>query len=539
VRAAVTDERLTQPADIGRPAGRHAVLRRWAAVIVTSVLCTIYLVATPASIDFASGDFRARLFESGSHVWNNLWFGGHPLPGYGLVSPMLGAWLGVVPVGIASALAGAWCLTLVVEHCVKSRPDLANQLVALLLIGLGCSLNLWAGRLTFGPSVAFGAACVLALQRQRRWVALVCAIACGLSSPVGAVSLAVVLAGCWFARAFPRKTVLMVGTGALLPIALLGAIFPEGGWYPFTGRSMAALIAALLIIGWFGRDVPTVRYAVLVYALLGVGAFVIRSPLGGNIVRLAWLAAGPAAVLLIRRHRRVLVGVVAVVSVIWGWSYAKMAFVRGDATRTEAFYDPLAAFIHTLPGGVQRVEVVPTETFRQADELATEINLARGWETQLDRRYNPELYGTTLTADAYRQWLSANSISLVALPTGRLQHAAHKEIAIIESHPSYLTLAWSNTDWHVYRVGESQPLATNGVSVTDVQPEALTVVAPHAGQSTIRFRYTKWYRVTAGAACVTSDRNGWIVLHVDRPGTITLTISVTLPSIIGYRPSCS
>jgi hypothetical protein len=49
----------------------------------------------------------------------------------------------------------------------------------------------------------------------------------------------------------------------------------------------------------------------------------------------------------------------------------------------------------------------------QADELALEINLARGWDTQLDRKYNPQLYDAELDATRFHQWLRANAISLV------------------------------------------------------------------------------------------------------------------------------
>ncbi|MCU1502215.1 MAG: hypothetical protein JWM12_1569 [Ilumatobacteraceae bacterium] len=514
-------------------------LQRWAGLLVAAAMCAAYLVVQPASVDYASGDFRSRLFRGGSHVWNNLWFGGHPLPGFGLIPPMLGAWIGVVPVGIASVLVGTWCLTLVVEHCRIVRPDLGDPTIASVLFALGCALNLWSGRLTFGPSVALGAGCVLAMQRRRWVIAVLCAFGCGLSSPVGAVSLAIVVAGCWFVGAFPRKLLLVVAAAAVLPIAVLGVIFPEGGWYPFTGRSMIALTIALAVVGWVGRRERVIVAVVVAYALVAAVAFVVRSPLGGNIVRLGWLAAGPVAALALHRHRRVLLSIVAVLSLIWGWSYAKMAFLPKDVVGTERFYDALATYVHTLPGGVQRVEVVPTETYRQADELALEINLARGWETQLDRKYNPELYDKVLSPDTFHRWLLDNSVSLVALPVGRLQQAAHNEIDLIRSHPGYLQLAWASQDWQVFRVVDATALATNGAAVTTVRPESLTIAAARPGTSTIRFRYTKLYRVTTGNACVSEAPGGWIDLHVATPGTVRLEVSLSPATLLGAGQQCA
>jgi hypothetical protein len=507
-------------------------------LLVAATMCVGYLIVQPASIDYASGDFRSRLFRSGSHVWNNLWFGGHPLPGFGLIPPMLGAWLGVVPVGVGSVLVATWCLTLIVDHCRACRPTMADPTMATVLFALGCALNLWSGRLTFGPSVAFGAACILALQRRHSWVAVICAIACGLSSPVGAVSLVIVLAGCWWSSALPRRPVLLAAVAAVVPITVVSLTFPEGGWYPFTGRSMLLLTGALIIVGWLGRRDEVLRAIVIAYAIAAVLAFVIRSPLGGNIVRLGWLAAGPAAIIALRPPRRVVMSVLAVLSLVWGWSYAKLAFLPKTAAVTERFYDSLATYVHTLPDAVQRVEVVPTDTFRQADELALEIDIARGWETQLDRKYNPELYASNLSADAFQQWLMDNSVSLVALPNNGLEHASHREADLIRSHPSYLRLAWSNSDWQVFDVVDATPLATNGATITRVRAEALTINATQPGISTVRFRYTKLYRVTTGSACITRAPGGWINLHVASPGPITLEVTLTTKTLLGPSPTC-
>jgi hypothetical protein len=215
-----------------------------------------------------------------------------------------------------------------------------------------------------------------------------------------------------------------------------------------------------------------------------------------------------------------------------------MAFQLPDRTATERFYDSLATYVHGVPGGVQRVEVVPTETFRQADELALEISLARGWDTQLDRRYNPQLYESTLTRATFHQWLDDNAVGLVALPLGRLQHAAHREVAIIRSRPAYLQLAWATADWQVFHVVHAASLATNGAIVQRVQPEALTIDASRPGATMVMFRYTRLYRVVRGDACVSQARDGWIELHVARPGRVVLRISLTPSTLLGSPPTC-
>lgn len=511
---------------------------RIASVVPAVIISIAYLALQPASADFASGDFRARLFRKGAYIWDNHWFGGHTLPGYGIVSPMLGRQLGVIPVAIVSLLVASWAFGSIVDQCKRAQPALPSPALAAMLFSIGCGLSLWGGRLTFGPAVAFGTLCVFFLQRRRATWAVIAALLCGMSSPVGAVSLAIVVLACWLARAFPRHLLVLVGIVTVVPAGIVCLTFPEGGWYPFTAGSLFLLSGVLATIGWFGRRSPVVRMVTVVYAIVAIAAFVIRSPLGGNVVRLAWLAAAPAAVLTVNRFRRTLLPMFVIFTVIWGWSYVKLGFVAADATTQPKYYDSLADFVRAQPGGVQRVEVVATESSRQADELALKINIARGWETQLDRQLNPEFYNG-LTTDTYHLWLQRNSVNLVALPTSGLQQQSLEERAVIEAQPSYLQLVWSSPRWHVYRVIDGVGLADNGATVAAVGAESLTLYAPHVGLTNVRFRYTKWYEITTGDACISRSPDGWLQLYVYRPGTIIAKVSFTLDTAEGDDQNCS
>ncbi len=445
----------------------------------------------------------------------------------------------MISLGITSALAATWCITLILDRCKTDRPDLAEPALPAVLFAFGCCLNLWAGRLTFGPSVAFGAACILALQRRRVVVAVGCAALCGLSSPVGALSLTVVLASCWITRTLPRRPLTIVLVAAIAPIGTLGVLFPEGGWYPFPVASLGLLLVASALVGWSGRHVAALRASALVYALVLIAAFVIRSPLGANVARLGWLAAGPVVVFTVRRRRRIIVPAIAVLSLVWGWSSTALAFQPTDAAHSGSFYQPLASFVDSRPGGIERLEVVATVTMRQADELALHVPLARGWETQLDRRFNPVFYAPVLSADTYHRWLLDNAVGLVALPRGvRLQRGALTEAELIRARPGYLRSVWQTADWQVFEVLDAPPLASNAATLTGVRPETLTLHADHVGTSTVRFRYTSRYRVTEGSACIGATADGWIELHVRAPGLIALTVEPWPPITAGSRAPC-
>ncbi len=517
---------------------RVKVRTRVAGMATAGTLCLAYVVLRPPSQDFASGDFRAHLFRRGTYLWNNLWFGGHSLPGYGLVSPMLSGVFGVIPIAVVSVLVATWCFVLLVERWWETHPGLPGPTLGVVLFACGCGVNMLGGRLTFGPAVMFGTACVLALQRERKVLVVVLAALCGLSSPVGALSLVIVLAAVWIAKAAPRGLLAFAAAAAVVPIGVLIVVFPEGGWYPFTWGSLALLSSALAIVGWFGRDIRAVRWMAVIYGIVAVSAFVVESPLGGNVVRLGWLAAGPAVALSVRKHRRVVVPVFAAFTLIWSGSYVKMAFLPPNQTASAEYYDSLAAYLQTLPQPL-RVEVVPTATFGQADGLALEINgIARGWETQIDRELNPVFYGDGLTASTYHTWLLDHAVSIVALPLDGVQDKSGAEADVIRSEPSYLRPVWSNKDWKVYRVRDSSPLADNDATVTEVQPESLTIRASKVGWTVVKFRFTSLYQVTAGAACIEESPDGWIRLLVKQAGEIELTVALSAHDVLTSGPDC-
>ena len=503
-------------------------------------ICLTYVLIRPPSQDFASGHFRAQLASRGVFLWNNLWFGGHPLPGFGVVSPVAGSLFGVVPVSVVSVLVATWCFVVVVERWRSTNPWLPDPAVGVVLFAYACGVNLWGGRLTFLPAVMFGALALVLLQRQRPWLLAGCAALCGLSSPLGAMSLVVIVVAAWLARAAPRRLLVIVFVAAVVPIGTLIVLFREGGWFPFTIGGFVLLVAAVVGAGWCGRAVPLVRWGAVVYGLVAIGAFVVESPLGGNVVRLGWLVAGPVAALTLARHRRVMVPVIVVASLFWNAAYISMAFRSADRTASPGYYDSLVSYLDTLPQPL-RIEVVPTHTFAHADTLALRIDgIARGWETQLDRDLNPEFYTGRLDADTYKRWLLEHAVSIVALPLGRLRDMSRDEAAVIRSRPNYLREVWENDDWQVYAVDGAAPLVDNGATVVDVQPDALTIDATRTGWTTLKFRFTDLYHVSEGAACIAPTDGGWMRIFVDRPGRIRLTISLSIDAVLNRgASSCS
>jgi hypothetical protein len=504
----------------------------------TALIALAYLVIDPPSADGASGDFRSRLAGQGVWIWNNLWFKGHSLPGYGLLPPALSSVFGLRAVAVASALIASWCFALMVWHAAETGVRIVHPDVAIVVFALSSTVSMWGGRLTFGPSVAFAMACMAAAQRDRRVLVGVFGFLCGLSSPVATVSLAIVAAGCWLARATSRPAAVIAAVSCVVPFGVVAWLFPEGGWYPFTGWRMGLLIASVGVLMWFGRGIKAITVTGAVYLVSSVMASVITSPLGGNIVRLAWLLAAPVGCLVIVRHRRTVLTGFVILQLIWSWSFVKAGLQPRQESADPAYYAPLNDYLSSRGRGPERVEVVAVETRLQAAEVAINHMTARGWETQVDRKYAALFYDAPLPPQDYHHWLVGNAVALVALPHDGITQSAVTEAEVVRAGQPFLELVWSNPDWSVYEVVDAEPLADNGSTVTEVTAESITVKAVNRGVTSLNFNFSAWYQVTNGDACVQRGPNDEVQIVVRSPGAIVIDNTMSLSAVFDRDGTC-
>ncbi|MCW2983793.1 MAG: hypothetical protein JWR63_1363, partial [Conexibacter sp.] len=143
------------------PATGSVVRRAPPTWTITLVLAAAWLASGPRTPDLAAQVHRVGVFAAhGFAVWDNSWYGGHPLPGYSLVFPALGAVFGARLVGAAAAVASAALFDRLVAH--HRHRSLASAWFA-----VGCVADLMIGRLTYALGVTAGLAAVVALTRGR------------------------------------------------------------------------------------------------------------------------------------------------------------------------------------------------------------------------------------------------------------------------------------------------------------------------------------------------------------------------------------
>jgi hypothetical protein len=285
------------------------------------------------------------------------------------------------------------------------------------------------------------------------------------------------------------------------------------------------------------REERTVRRALWLYLLSSTAFFLVPNPVGGNMVRLAAIFAGPVAAYYLMRYGRVRALALVALPLV-GWQFAAVpgavASGHGNPSAQASYYAGLVNYLHRHGALGSRVEVPLTVGRWEADYLATKVALARGWERQVDLGSNAVLYQPTLTASDYQAWLVANDVDWVALPDVSLDPSEAGERALLTGAPlPFLVPAWSDAHWRLWRVLGSPPLLSGPAQLLSVDVNVFRLQARGAGFVTVRLHWTRFWQVTEGRACVAPTPDGWTSVQLFGPGPVTVTAKVGLGQLAG------
>jgi hypothetical protein len=565
------------------------------------VLVAVWLLADPRTPDLAAAVYRVDLFHRiGFAVWDEHWYAGHDLPGYSLLFAPLGALLGVRLLGALSVLASAALFERLVRRVYGPSARWGAMLFACAAV---CDVWSGRVAFALGVPFALAAVLVLAYahsptrarpptssddricarqyrhQREIRvapgLTAGALAALCAAASPVAGALLA--LAGLTWVlwRRSAGVALALVLVPAALVLALV-ALFPEGGVEPYPILSFAA---TALAVGAFTWALPAserlLRLGGAVYLLACLACLLVRSPVGSNVERYGVLLAGPlllcarlsdregAATGVGRpawgwghravRERRAVRGrpgidVATVVAlgvimtwVVWG-PVRETRAVAGNESTSAAYYQPLERFLARVeapPAQPVRVEVPLTRSHWEAALLAPSVSLARGWEKQLDSRYDQVLLTPGLTAAAYDRWLHQQAVAYVALPDTPLDPSSAQEGRLIRAGLPYLRQVFASRHWRVYRVLSPTPLATGPGTLTSLGSDSFTLHAYSRGRFEVRVHYSRYLTLVRGSGCVGRAPGGWTAVIVDRPGQAVVAARFSLARALGDGVSCA
>ena len=486
---------------------------------LATAACAVIVASTWRGADWPAQLYRVEFFRS--HGWASFdtgWYGGHYPLAYSVLFPVLASLIGPAAV-VAVSIAGAtWAFDSLVYEQFGPRGR-----VGTLCFAGGALLNVSIGQLPFLLGAQFALLAFVALHRHRTWLAFLAAVVTPLASPVAAV-FAVLAACVWAVTSHERRRpALLVAAGALVPLAATAFLWPQTGRFPFTVGQFLLVLGACAATYALNSH-RALRTGAVLYAVGAAAAFLIPSPIGGNVGRLALTAGVPLVVAAVAFRPRQILAFAAVPLLVWQWMpFVSAVASQRDPSQDATYFEPLLAHLATQQVGPARIEIPFTRDHWEAASVAPTFPLARGWYRQLDTAENGLFYGTEpLTAETYHAWLIDHGVSWVALPDVPLDFSYQAEAELLRSGLPYLEPMWQNIHWRLWKVLDSPGLVTGPARLASMSADRFHLRFSAAGVATVRVRYTDHWDVARGAACVGPTATGWTTVRADKPGPVTV-----------------
>jgi hypothetical protein len=561
-------------------------------------LLAVWLIVDPRTPDLAAAVYRLGLFRQlGFAVWDEHWYAGHHLPGYSLLFPPLASLLGLRLTCVLAVVASVICFERLARRAYGSAARWGAAWFAVAAVA-----DVWIGRVAFALGTAFALAAMLAFtsgraaggpatrrramggrtaggraavgrgaggRAPRAWTLLAGALAaaCAAASPVAGalLALAAITYSLW--KRSPRA-VLALAVPALVVVVAAALLFPEGGTEPFPIVSFAATIVVVVaFLLALPRDQSLLRFGGLVYLLTCALCLLVHTPVGSNIQRYAVLLAGPLLLCAVMSDRGtgsargpragarpapmgsrpsvrptpVIATALCLIAawVAWG-PVRETRAVAGDQSTRTSYYAPVERFIAALASahGPVRVEVPLTRSHWETALLAPSVSLARGWEKQLDERYDAPLLARGLTASAYERWLREQAVGYVALPDAPLDRSSAQEGRLIRTGLPYLREVLDGPHWRIFAVTGATPLLSGPGRLTELGHDSFTLHADAQGRLLVRVHYTRYLTLVQGAGCVRPAPGGWTFISTPKPATVTVAARFSLSRALGLAGAC-
>jgi len=525
------------------------------ALLCAAAALVVWLLVAPRTPDLAAAAYRLTLFKHlGLAVYDEHWYAGHELPGYSVLFPPLAWALGLRVVAALSVLASVACFQALAVAAYGRSARWAAGLFALAAVG-----DVWIGRLAFALGVSFALGAVLARARGRGWIAVLLAAASAAASPVAGVLLALgALTDALWQRS--SRPLLVLAAPAVLVVLALALLFGEGGYEPFPTVSFLATVG---VVAAFVLALPSghgrLRVGAALYLLACVVFLFAHTPMGSNIERYGVLLVGPLLVCALvaargegaRRPVRSGRGApwaraqapAALALCAWavwaGWGPLRETLaVAGSQSTGAAYYAPVERFLAAHAREPVRLEVPLTRAHWETAELAPRVSLARGWEKQLDTRYDAALLSPGLSARSYERWLRGQAVGYVALPDAEPDPSSAREAALIRGGLPYLREVFASRHWRIYAVRAPTPLASGPGRLTSLGHESFALAARSPGSFLVRVRFTRYWTLTRGHGCVGRGAGGWTRVLARSPGALVVRARFSLGRALGLAGSC-
>jgi hypothetical protein len=501
----------------------------------------LLVALTPPTGDAPAHLYRTLLVEQGVLVWDNLWYGGHyPLASYSLLYYLPAALVGNLPLVFAAVVLSAALFASLVEREWGAAGHWPARAFGVLAAG-----PIFVGTYSYALGLAAGLGALFALQRGRRWLAAGAAALTLGFSPLAFVFLCLMLLALVLVRRRARHTLVFAAALAGIAAVQLAALvfFPSSGPYPFRLLELGVVLAVSLLgaaLASRARHGALLAAFFLVWGGASIAMFVVATPVGENLTRLRSIVF--PLMLLTAFIARFSPRWLAALALATAFTYNVAPYAAPMLERTDvrpahrAFWAPALGFLAKRSGPEYRVEVVPTFDHWEAYWLPRAgVPLARGWYRQIDIARNELFYEQPLTPALYRAWLRGMGVRFVLLPQTRLgQKGEEREAALLRSGRSGLTVVFADANITIYEHPRPAPILTGPGKprLTRLDHTRIEGTLTRPGTYTVKIRYTRYWRVRAGAVCVERIVGGMTRLRATRPGRFALAVPEAPASLV-------
>jgi hypothetical protein len=240
-------------------------------------------------------------------------------------------------------------------------------------------------------------------------------------------------------------------------------------------------------------------------------------------------------------RRSLALALLAVPLIFWQWSppVRDVSASAGDPSTSASYYAPLNGYLSGRLGPGARVEIPLTRNHWETVYVARHFPLARGWERQLDIKYNALFYKPALDPAAYRAWLDRSGVRYVAVADAQLDYAGLPERRLVEGGVPYLRPVWRSAHWRVFAVRNPAPVVSGPARLQALGSSSFALQATRPGRVLVRVRYTPYWNVVAGAACITQTRDGLVSLSVKAAGPVRVETKFSPAALVRSPSRCT
>jgi hypothetical protein len=122
----------------------------------------------------------------------------------------------------------------------------------------------------------------------------------------------------------------------------------------------------------------------------------------------------------------------------------------------------------------------------------------------------------------------------VALPDVPLDASEDGELALLDGKaPPYLRPVWHDLHWQLWEVRDARPLVSGPATLDHLGAAKIDLTAKAPGTSVLLVRWTRFWRVTEGRACVAPTADEWTRITFAEPGHVRLSAEIGLGSLAG------